>query len=195
MTSDKFLLNLSTLGNSEQGPGGCVFVCVHVWAHTGFRVVQQHIKEPPGEPVKQVYWLSRSGVGSVNQHFNMLPGGTDVTGPRIPPWEALFKRTGIPELKCSHPFSRPLRTWSRILLRLLTGARSPLAQPAGPPPTSAPAPLHRPCCLSLGPWNITFCWIHDCVVKQGGHAPSYPCKTNSRKLPSGTGASQEVPGT
>ena len=31
-----------------------------------------------------------------------------------------------------------------------TGARSPLAQLAAPPPTSAPAPLHRPCCLSPG---------------------------------------------
>ena len=34
MTSDKFSLNLSVVGNSEQGPAGCVCVCVCVCEHT-----------------------------------------------------------------------------------------------------------------------------------------------------------------
>lgn len=25
--------------------------------------------------------------------------------------------------------------------------------------------------------NLTFSWIHHCIVQQGGHAPSYTCKT------------------
>lgn len=39
-----------------------------------------------------------------------------------------------------------------------------------------------------------FCRVHYCIVEQGGHTPSYPCKTNSRKLPSGTRCSEKVPG-
>ena len=195
MTSDNFLLNLSTLGNSKQRPAGCVFVCVHMWAHKGFRVVQQHIKEQPGELVKQLYWLSRSGVGSVNQHLTRPQEAQMLLIHGSHPEKLCLSEQESQSLNAHVPSQGLSEHGQEFFCVFWVRARSPLAQPAALPPTSAPAPLHRPCCLSLGPWNITFCWIHDCVVKQGGHAPSYPCKTNSRKLPSGTGASQEVPGT
>lgn len=191
-----FPLNLSRVDKWTRARGG-VCVCAHRFYSSKAcgRMARRAVKID-SLSLPQDFDLMGPG-WDLRKHFSCPQEMLVAASPQVTFWVTPFKRTGI--LKGQMLMSL-VKAFNNII------KNSPAYSAWGPgvllpnllypsPNTFLSSPFDIPGCRSLGPWNITFCWIHYCIVEQCGHTPSYPCKTNSRKLPSGTRRSEEVPGT